>query len=190
MTSSLLHAGAVSAFDYRCSFGPGDKPFSEVHGGFSIAYVRRGGFACTAHGRSYDLTAGSLMIGRPGDEYICSHDHHVCGDECLYFVFAPELVEAIAPDLNLWRARALPPLANVVVAGELAQAVAEGRSDISLEEAGLPRALPQPRTTSRRRDQSHRRAALIAAAWWTSPPGLTLVRTSPLIWQLRPLRST
>jgi AraC family transcriptional regulator len=137
MASLQLHSGAVSVFDYRCDLGPGAKPFAEMHHGYSIAYVRRGSFACTALGHSYDLIAGSLMIGRPGDEYVCSHDHHACGDECLHFRFSPELADAITPDRDFWRARALPPMPEAVVAGELAQAVADGRSDISLEEAGL-----------------------------------------------------
>ena len=137
MPGFVLQDGPVSVFDYYCSLGPDDKPFTEVHSGFSIAYVRKGSFACEALGRSHDLVAGSLLIGHPGDEYVCSHDHHHCGDECLSFQFAPELVDAISDDMNIWRTAALPPLPEMMVAGELAQAVAEERSDLGLDEAGL-----------------------------------------------------
>ncbi len=137
MATTVLQQGPVSVFDHRCNLGPNDKPFPEVHGGFSIAYVRRGSFACEALGHSYDLVAGSLMIGRPGDEYICSHDHHLCGDECLHFQFSPELAETISGTLDTWRSGALPPLSDVMVVGELAQSVAAGRSDLGLDEAGL-----------------------------------------------------
>lgn len=29
------------------------------------------------------------MVGHDGDEYMCSHDHHVCGDEYLSFQRSP-----------------------------------------------------------------------------------------------------
>lgn len=137
MTVRQLRTGAIAVHDHRCSRGPNDVPFTEVHGGFSLSYVRRGSFACHARGRHYDLVAGAVLIGRPGDEYVCSHEHHACGDECLSFAFAPEIVEAVAADDALWQASALPPLAATMVAGELAQAAAEGRSDLDLGEAGL-----------------------------------------------------
>lgn len=136
VTTTVLMQGPVSVYDHRCDRGPDDKPFTEVHDGFSLAYVRRGGFACEALGRRHELVAGALVIGRPGDEYVCSHDHHQCGDECLHFQFAPELAATIASPAA-WRAGALPPLADVMVAGELAQAVARGGADLGLDEAGL-----------------------------------------------------
>ncbi|UTD27623.1 helix-turn-helix transcriptional regulator [Bradyrhizobium sp. WD16] len=137
MIATQLRAGAVTVHDHRCNRGPDDVPFAEVHGGFSLSYVRRGSFACSARGRHHDLVAGAVLIGRPGDEYVCSHEHHACGDECLSFQFVPELVDAVAAGVELWQASALPPLAATMVAGELAQAAAEGRSDIDLAEAGL-----------------------------------------------------
>ncbi|MGO4717418.1 helix-turn-helix transcriptional regulator [Bradyrhizobium sp. 2TAF24] len=137
MSAAFLQQGPVSVTDYRCSLGPHDIPFTEVHNGFSIAYVRKGSFACEALGQSYDLVAGSLLVGRPGDEYVCSHEHHACGDECLHFQFAPELAETLAPDPETWRAAAMPPLPELMVAGELAQAVADDRSDLGLDEVGL-----------------------------------------------------
>ncbi|MBR1218792.1 helix-turn-helix transcriptional regulator [Bradyrhizobium sp. U87765 SZCCT0131] len=137
MTATTLRQGPVTVNDYRCSLGPDDLPFTEVHDGFSIAYVRKGSFACEALGHSYDLVAGALLIGRPGDEYVCSHEHHACGDECLHFRFAPDLADTLASDREVWRAGAMPPLPELMVAGELAQAAADGRSDLGLDEAGL-----------------------------------------------------
>ena len=66
---------------------------------------------------------------------ICTHDH-VCGDECLSFFLTPELVEAIGDRAEAWRVGAAPPLPELMVLGELAQAAAEGRSDIGLDEIG------------------------------------------------------
>ena len=31
----------------------------------------------------FELVAGSILVGHPGVEYTCTHEHHVCGDECL-----------------------------------------------------------------------------------------------------------
>ncbi len=53
-----------------------------------------------------------------------------------YVPVCPELAETIAAPAA-WRAGALPPLADVMVAGELAQAVARGGGDLGLDEAGL-----------------------------------------------------
>jgi AraC-like DNA-binding protein len=79
--------------------------------------------------------AGSILVGHPGDEYTCTHDH-VCGDECLSFFLDPELVEAIGDRTEIWRVGAAPPLPELMVLGELAQAAADGRSDIGLDEVG------------------------------------------------------
>jgi AraC-like DNA-binding protein len=137
MSSRQLRAGAIAVFDHRCDLGPDAELFTEVHDGFSLAYVRRGSFACTARGRRHDLVPGSLLVGRPGDTYVCSHEHHACGDECLHFKLAPEVMETVADDVVLWNASALPPLAPVMAAGELAQAAADGRCDLDVTEAGL-----------------------------------------------------
>ena len=91
---STLHAGPVSVTDYRCDIAPGTAPFVEWHGGYSVSYVRKGSFGCTTRGRSHELVAGSVMIGFPGDEFVCTHDH-THGDECLSIRVAPELVEQI-----------------------------------------------------------------------------------------------
>jgi len=133
--ATLLQAGSISVSDFRCSAGPGDKPFTEQYASHSISYVRKGSFGCHCRGRSFELVAGSILVGHPGDEFVCSHDH-VCGDECLTFFFAPDLVETIGDRTEVWRVGAAPPLPELMVLGELAQAAADGRSDIGLDEIG------------------------------------------------------
>jgi hypothetical protein len=122
VSTTVLCRGPISVIDYRCSAGPGDEPFSELHQRYSISYVREGAFGCRARGESHELVAGSILVGRHGDEYMCTHDH-VRGDECLSFHLSQELVETIAGGLAIWRTGSLPPLAELVVLGELAQAV-------------------------------------------------------------------
>jgi AraC-like DNA-binding protein len=76
-----------------------------------------------------------VLAGFPDTEFVCTHDH-VCGDECLSFFLQPELVEAIGGSPDVWRVGATPPLPELMVFGELAQAATEGRSDIGLDEIG------------------------------------------------------
>jgi AraC-like DNA-binding protein len=134
---TTLHCGPVTVLDYRCTAGPADEPFVETHAGHSISYVRKGSFGYRSRGKRFELVAGSVLVGYPDDEYLCTHDHHDCGDECLSFQLDRALVETVAAKSELWRMGALPPLAELMVLGELAQAAAEGRSDIGLDEAGL-----------------------------------------------------
>jgi AraC-like DNA-binding protein len=133
----LLKHRSISVSDFRCTASPGEKPFMEQFGCHSVSYVRKGSFGCQNRGRTFELVTGSVLVGFPGDEYVCTHDHHVCGDECLSFFLEPELVETIGDRPEAWRVGAAPPLPELMVLGELAQAAADGRSDIGLDEVGL-----------------------------------------------------
>src|SRR5215510_5881061 len=126
----------LAIYDYRCQIGVGAKPFVEQHRRSSISFVRKGSFGYRARGRHFDLVAGSVLVGRAGDEYVCSHDH-VCGDECLSFQLSPELVATIGDHKRIWSVGALPPVPELMVVAELADAAAARRSDLALEEAGL-----------------------------------------------------
>jgi AraC-like DNA-binding protein len=167
--TTALRRGAIAVTDYRCDRGPDTPPFPEVHTGFTVSYVRRGSFGYRAGGAAYELVAGSLLVGRPGDEFVCTHEH-VRGDECLAFELAPDLVETIgAPER--WQTRGVPPLPELVVLGELAQAVAEGRSDVGLDEVGMALAARLVDVASGRRRRApparacDRRRAVEAALW-------------------------
>jgi AraC-like DNA-binding protein len=131
----LLQRPSVSVSDFRCTAAPGDVPFAERFECHSVSYVRKGSFGCHSRGRFFELVAGSVLVGHPGDEYVCTHDH-VCGDECLSFFLAPELVETIGDRAEVWQVGATPPLSELMVLGELAQAAADGRSDVGLDEVG------------------------------------------------------
>ncbi|WP_437549777.1 AraC family transcriptional regulator [Sorangium sp. So ce327] len=134
--TTLVRGDAISVVDYRCRSGPGDAPFAELHRGFSVSYVRKGSFGYRVRGEAFELVAGSLLVGHPGDEYTCSHEH-VVGDECLSFQLAPALVEALGDGAGAFRAGGLPPVPELMVLGELAQAAAEGRSDLGVDEVGV-----------------------------------------------------
>lgn len=156
--------------DYRCTAGPGDEPFVERHDGFTVSYVRKGSFGYCVGGEAFELVAGSMLVGFPGDEYLCTHDH-VHGDECLSFHFDPAVVETIGDAARAWRTGGLPPIAELVVLGELAQAVAAGNSDVGLDEVGLllaARFVEVVSGRSRKPPKAHardRRRAVETALW-------------------------
>ena len=169
-STTLLQRPTMTVCDSRCTAEPGEKPFTELYRCHSISFVRKGSFGYHCHGRSHELVAGSFLIGTPGAEFVCTHDH-VCGDECLSFFFEPELVEAVGDRPEAWEVGATPPLAELMVLGELAQAAADGQSDIGLDEVGhlIARRLvevvsgkPARQTRVTARD---RRRAVEAAIW-------------------------
>ena len=169
-----LQSGPIAVQDVVCSAGPGARPFTEVHRGYSLAYVRKGSFGHRARGEHHELVAGSLLIGKPGDEFICTHEHHVCGDECLAFHLSPEVVDLVGGDAGSWRTGGLPPLPELMVLGELAQSVADRQSDIGLDEAGLCLAARfvqvagGRKPAGQRTTASERRRAVEAALWISS----------------------
>ena len=134
-STTLLERPSMTVSHFRCTAVPGEKPFVEQHRCHSISLVRKGSFGYQSRGRSHELVVGSLLIGLPATEFVCTHDH-VCGDECLSFFFEPELIEIIGDRSPAWEVGAAPPLAELMVVGELAQAAADGTSDVGLDEAG------------------------------------------------------
>src|ERR1700732_546233 len=117
-TTTLLQRQSISVSDFRCSAEPDDTPFVELYRCHSVSYVRKGSFGCRTRGRTFELVAGSILVGFPGDEYICTHDH-VCGDECLSFFLSPELVEAIGDGSEIWRGLRRAPAPPAAVAAAL-----------------------------------------------------------------------
>jgi len=134
--TTVLARAQLSVVDYACTVRPGDPTVVEHHTAHAIAYVRSGSFGYRSRGRSYELVAGSLLIGRPGDEYVCTHDH-AHGDRCLSFQLGPALIDAIADRPELWQIGCVPPLPELMVLGELGQAAASSTSDVGLDEVGV-----------------------------------------------------
>src|SRR5262245_641877 len=129
-TTTLLARPGLRVVDYRCEATRGDEPFSERHDAFSLAYVRKGSFGYKARGREHELVAGAPLAGSPGAEYVGTRDH-AAGDECLSVHVDEALVESIASP-KAWKAGGVPPLPELMVLGELAQAAADGRSDVGI----------------------------------------------------------
>src|SRR5262245_50870798 len=168
--TTLLERDRISVTEFRCTAVPGDKPFAEQYAAHSISYVRSGSFGCHCRGRLHELVAGSILVGHPGDEYTCTHDH-VVGDECLSFFLDPELVETIGDRTSVWQVGAVPPLPELMVIGELAQTAAAVISDVGPDEVGYVLASPFIEVVSDRNADPltgglrDRRRAVEAALW-------------------------
>src|SRR3989442_6065106 len=160
ISTTLLRSDSLRVVDRRCEASPSDAPFVEVHGDYSLSYVRRGTFGYRRRGASFEFVAGSILVGYPGDEYVCTYDHaRVDGDECLSFHMTPTLVEAIGDRPEVWQRGCVPPLPELMVLGELAQAAAEGRTDVGLDEIGMALTARFVDVVSgRQRRRSHARA--------------------------------
>ncbi|MGX1138998.1 hypothetical protein AB7M11_003234 [Bradyrhizobium ottawaense] len=133
--TTLLTSQSMIVSEFRCDAGPGDTPFAECRTGHSIAYVRSGSFGCHCRAGFFELVAGSMLVGAPGEEYTCTHEH-VSGDVCLSFFLSSDMVDALGGRGEVWQVGATPPLPELMVLGELAQTAADGNSDIGLDEVG------------------------------------------------------
>jgi AraC family transcriptional regulator len=172
----IFKSADLRVTDYRCQAGPADRPFTEVHDHFSAAFVRKGSFGYRHRGRAFDLVAGSVLLGHPGDEYLCTHEHHECGDACLSFKLSHAYAEMVGGDKashikEIWQAGSVAPHASLMVLGALGEAVAEGRSDLGFDEIGLMftaaiarHIAGRPRSSVEARAQD--RAKITAAAAW------------------------
>ena len=159
---------------YRCT--PDDAasdggPKREYHATYSLSYVRRGSFGYAARGTQFDLVAGSILVGHPGDDYVCTHDHAGFCDECLSFALSLSLIETLGAGQEVWRVGAVPPLATLMVLGELGQGAERGVSDIGFDELGLLLAerfvatVKGTARTSAKIPARDRRRAVEAALW-------------------------
>jgi AraC family transcriptional regulator len=136
VSTTMLRYASMSVIDRRCSAVPADRPFLQLHDHFS--YVRKGAFGYRARGESFELVAGSIPIGYPDEEYMCTHEYgHGRGDACLSSHLVPVLVDTIGDRIEVWRAGCVPPLPELIVLDELAQPAAEGRSDVGVVEVGM-----------------------------------------------------
>jgi AraC family transcriptional regulator len=125
-----------------CTAGPDDRPFEERHGAASIALVLAGTFVYRGERGSALMSAGSLLLGSPGQNYECSHQHGA-GDHCLSFQYEPELIERLAHDAHAstsaLRRNYLPPsraLAPLAARAALARWRDDSYEEIACELAG------------------------------------------------------
>jgi len=170
-TAALVPSGPIRVLEYVCSATPSTAPYAEEHAEYSVSFVQSGSFGYHCRGESFELVAGSVLVGAPGDEFMCTHEHRAGGDHCLSFRLSPECVDSLAASKSSWQSRGLPPLPELMVLGQMAHAASRGECDLGLDEIGLLFAArfarvvsgqSQPRVASNPRD---RKRAVDAAFW-------------------------
>lgn len=167
----LIH-GPVSVVNYACTAEASARPYLEQHAHWSVSYVQSGSFSCQCRGARFELMPGAVLLGRPGDEFTCTHDHHGDGDECLAFFIEPEVADEIGGARQQpWLSIGLPPLPELMALGELARGGARRMAGPRADEVGLAFAArvvdvmvgkPRPRAMQRPVD---RRRAIESARW-------------------------
>jgi len=109
--------------EYRC-----DSRVEGSHEQLSILFLCRGSLTYRVGSRSHELVPGSVLCGRPGIEFVCTHNPGG---------FAEALAFRFDPGFASLEADGVPPLAELTALGGLALAAADGRSDLGLDEVGV-----------------------------------------------------
>ena len=157
MQATTLYEGeSLSVYRIVCDAGPADRPFVEMHRRHSLSFVRRGSFGCRTLGRTHELVAGSVMVGQPEREYMATHEHHGCGDECLSVKLSPELADSLGD--AVWRLACIPPLSELMVLGSRID-------EAALAFAARCAAVASPTQVARKVTPRDRRRAVEAALW-------------------------
>lgn len=164
-SATLAHHASLSVRAVHC-----DAAVQGRHDQAGLVYLHGGSVRYRARGRLFDLVPGALMVGRPGIDFQCTHPPGTTG-EGIAFHFQPHCLEALGPVAAAWDVDCLPPLAELMVLGELARASAEGRSDLGLDEIGVMLAarlqrVVQGRAPGPARGSARDRARAIEAALW------------------------
>jgi AraC-like DNA-binding protein len=164
----------LTVLDYRCTATQADTPYAEWHAASSLSFVRRGSFGYRVGSERHELVAGAVMMGRVGDEYVCTHEHHAAGDECLSLQLSAELLDTFGLGTHNLHSGSVPPLAELMVLGELAEATAADKTGLGVDEVALwfcarfartlgMRHSPSARVTARDRHRAAQAALSIEA---------------------------
>jgi len=123
VATSLARGTGWSVSDVVCTCGPADRVFEEAHTQPSVSVVLSGTFQYRSRNGRELMSAGSLLLGSPGDSYECDHEHAV-GDRCVAFHYSTAYLELIAADLHGPNVRASFGATRLPPARELSGAVA------------------------------------------------------------------
>jgi AraC family transcriptional regulator len=137
---TVFESPTLSVVDYVCTAAAGEHPVSEDHSATKLAFTKRGSYGYRSRGQRHELVAGSFLVGSAGDEYVCTHEHHGGGDHCLSFRLSPALVDELGGQRlarPVWHRGAAPPLAELGILGQLADATVKGQTNLGVDEVGI-----------------------------------------------------
>lgn len=125
----LVAGPELAVTRWVCTAGPRDRPFPEEHGAATLAVVLGGSFCYRCRGQTHAMVPGAVMLGEPGDAFVCSHEHGV-GDVCLAVGLSEAALasaaSACAAPGRLFAATAVPPRPRMVA---LARAIERAARD-------------------------------------------------------------
>ena len=176
--TTLLQRPSISVSDFRCSARAGRYAVRRA----AIAVTRspmcaRAASAAIAAAARSNWWRDRSWSAIPATNMSAPTITSAATSACRSF-WTPELVETIGDRPEIWRVGAAPPLPELMVLGELAQAAADGRSDIGLDEVGqlfASRFVEVVSGTPRKRRRPPRPG--IAAARWKPRCGSMRIRT-------------
>lgn len=167
-SQTVIATGSVQVLQFRCDAGVGAPPVREWHPSNSLGVVLSGTFGYHAGARRADMIAGGTVIGRGGDEYVCTHEHR-CGDTCLSFRFSPAREEELGLRKQDWQTGGIGPVKELGPLAGLAASAVAGTAALHPEEAAMLYAATFARVVAGREihrlGQPHR-ARLVEAALW------------------------
>ena len=126
----------------ECRAGADERPRDEEHQAFSVTLVERGTLSYRTRAGRALLGAGWLMLGNPGEGYVCSHEQgDGLGDDCVVLSISERALDDAFSALGLsgsslrFGRAALPPSPRVsALLGSLG---VDGGEGFALEEAAL-----------------------------------------------------
>lgn len=128
--TSLARGDGWSVSDVVCTCGPGDRVFEETHTQQSVGVVLSGTFQHRSRDGRRVMSAGSLLLGNPGESYECDHEH-AFGDRCVAFHYSQAYLEQAAAELRGRNVRAHFSTTRLSPARELSAIVA--RTAVALD---------------------------------------------------------
>jgi len=138
----MADASEWSVTELTCTCGPRDVPFEETHGQVSVALVLGRTFTYQGpHGKEL-MTPGSLLLGSPRQNFVCSHEHGT-GDLCLAFFFRPGYLAEMGESLGVslsdrpFGISRVPPVRELSPCFALAASALRRGADVSWEEMSL-----------------------------------------------------
>jgi AraC-like DNA-binding protein len=150
---SVARGDGWTAADVICTCGPQDRPYEERHVENAIAIVQAGSFEYRSPTGRELMTAGSLLLGNPGDAFECAHRHSE-GDRCVSFWYAPDYFERLAADAGLaagnrrFTVPRVPPFRELSPIAAHASAGAQWGADVAWEELAITLAVRAMRIAS------------------------------------------
>jgi len=138
---TLAAGDGWSVHEVVCRAGPADRPFEELHDGFSISAVVEGNFTYRSDAGHGLLYPGALLLGNSGCCFECGHAHGV-GDRCISLNVQDGLfgeIAAAAASTSRFRFSApiLPPSPQALPAVALMEALMSGALRLRGEELVL-----------------------------------------------------